>query len=590
MTAKHNEIDMSSGWQGSTTFRIFTLCGLLFTLCLSSCKAKEEVASDPPPPSVDLPPLVKVKVDQAEERIATLKSHIDRLDAQSAQVRRLIDQGEASSRASARLAETKAQRDQLIQRMNQLKELIEELKLKAVTGEASLEVSEMDDHLTDLLKGAVDSYDQLDQLETLRLRGMNGDPIAQFELGKRYEKGDGVEESMVEALRWYVKAAEQNHPEAALAAGYCYRKGKGTKADPVEAFKWYKKSAVAGNPLAASNVGVAYLRGRGVKVNLKEAVRWLREAAQQGIVTAQLYLSDLYVEGKGVSRDLVQARHWLVEAQGREHRKRAKEKLEAFDAQHKDVISREMGVSIRWVALTGGTFSMGHQDRADDARPRREVQIAPFSMSVSEVTVEQYRRCVMAGVCERPPTGQRHCTYHKTRHDQLPMNCVTWDQARRFATWVGADLPSEAEWEYAARSQGNEQSYPWGKEKVTCDRAVVMGMKRKQGSKESADKKGCGRRRASKVCSRPSGLSTQGVCDLIGNVAEWTLDEYYPSYQGAPKDHQPRCAQENCASSQPLIRVVRGGHFASQQSESHALARAKSKTASPEIGFRVVKR
>ncbi|HOU55054.1 MAG TPA: formylglycine-generating enzyme family protein [Myxococcota bacterium] len=181
---------------------------------------------------------------------------------------------------------------------------------------------------------------------------------------------------------------------------------------------------------------------------------------------------------------------------------------------------------IDWVRVEGGTFLMG-SDRGDsDERPRHRVTIRTFEMARTEVTVEQYRRCVEAGACTEPVTGDA-CNWGQAGRDRHPVNCVDWDQAQAFARWAGGRLPSEAEWEYAARSGGQEREYPWGNETATCERAVMW----------DGSGVGCDVRKGTwPVCSRPGGNTEQGLCDMAGNVWEWVQDWYQDSYQGAPTD------------------------------------------------------
>ena len=82
-------------------------------------------------------------------------------------------------------------------------------------------------------------------------------------------------------------------------------------------------------------------------------------------------------------------------------------------------------------------------------------------MAKSEVTVAQYKVCVDEGVCSAPATG-RYCNWGKSGREQHPVNCVDWNQARTFSKWAGGDLPTEAQWEFAARSRGQNITYLWG--------------------------------------------------------------------------------------------------------------------------------
>ena len=207
---------------------------------------------------------------------------------------------------------------------------------------------------------------------------------------------------------------------------------------------------------------------------------------------------------------------------------------------------------IKWIEIPGGRFEMGSRRGGDDdGMPRHEVTVPTFLMAKTEVTVEQYRACVGAGVCSQPGAGDK-CNWGVSGRDSSPVNCVTWHQARVFAKWVGGRLPSEAEWEYAARSAGKDQEYPWGDTVASCAFAIMDDANAARG--QNRETAGCGAGTTSPVCSRPDGNSLQGVCDLAGNVWEWTEDCWHESYTGAPADHVPWTA--GCQSG---ARVWRGG-------------------------------
>ncbi len=90
------------------------------------------------------------------------------------------------------------------------------------------------------------------------------------------------------------------------------------------------------------------------------------------------------------------------------------------------------------------------------------------------------------------------------------MNCVNWHGAKSYCAFVGARLPTADEW-YAEASNGGRRKYPWGSEEATCERSVM-----------NEGGKGCGKDRTWPVCSKPEGNSVSGMCDLSGNVWEWT--------------------------------------------------------------------
>ena len=202
---------------------------------------------------------------------------------------------------------------------------------------------------------------------------------------------------------------------------------------------------------------------------------------------------------------------------------------------------------IEWVRIPGGRFDMGSENGDDDERPVHAVDVSTFELARTEVTVAQYRACVDAGRCEAPDTGHDYCNWGVAGRDDHPVNCVDWNQARAFAAFVGGRLPSEAEWEYAARSGGRDQTYPWGDERATCERAVM----------ETDDGlNGCGKDRTWPVCSKLAGNSAQGLCDLAGNVGEWVEDCWHDSYDGAPADGGAWV--DDCAGDS---RVYRGGSW-----------------------------
>ena len=171
-----------------------------------------------------------------------------------------------------------------------------------------------------------------------------------------------------------------------------------------------------------------------------------------------------------------------------------------------------------------------------------EIPGAGYALARSEVTVGQYARCVEDGGCatyklggiewkERPWSEHPKCVWARREgHEDLPMNCVDWHQANDFCRWVGGRLPSKEEWIREA-SDGGRRAFPWGDEPPTCERAVMDDWQTFEGF---ADRKGCGTQDVWPVCSKPAGSSVHGLCDLAGNVNEWTstqeLQETPPRY------------------------------------------------------------
>ena len=191
---------------------------------------------------------------------------------------------------------------------------------------------------------------------------------------------------------------------------------------------------------------------------------------------------------------------------------------------------------IQWVTIPGGSFMMGsnmQKTLSSSVKPVHRVTVGTFRMSKTEVTVGQYGACVRAGRCKKPVGAYKDCNWGKTGRGTHPVTCVDWKQARAFCRWAGGRLPSEAEWEYAARSGGKNWKYPWGNATPTCSLAV-MGYN-KVTSTDSRPQ-GCGKNSTWPVCSKTAGNTAQGLCDMAGNVSEWTEDCWHGDYRGAPED------------------------------------------------------
>ena len=199
-----------------------------------------------------------------------------------------------------------------------------------------------------------------------------------------------------------------------------------------------------------------------------------------------------------------------------------------------------------FVDIVGGEFSMGYADGLASESPVHDVQVSDFRMLRHEVTVNQYRLCVDAGVCDEPPSGGGF-NWGRVGYGEHPVNGVSWVNAQRFATWSGYRLPTEAEWEYAARSRGQDIRFPWGDDEPDCDLTHNYTC---EGGETVA------------VCTRPDGNSEQGVCNLAGNIWEWVADQYHRTYDGAPADGRAWCDVDDC-SDPSVMRVWRGGDYKS---------------------------
>ena len=192
-----------------------------------------------------------------------------------------------------------------------------------------------------------------------------------------------------------------------------------------------------------------------------------------------------------------------------------------------------------------------------------------YKIDEFEVTNYQYLKCEEAGVCTAPRRNDtmNYPNYHDNpAFADFPVVYVNWDQAAEFCAWAGKELPTEAEWEYAAKSE-DERQYPWGNEEPSCDLLNYNFCVED----------------VSQVGDYSEGASPFGVLDMAGNVKEWVKDWYAP-YSGNPETDP-----EGPVSGSE--KVVRGGCFYNGNPSIKTYARYTIEPISlPEIGFRCIKK
>ena len=147
-------------------------------------------------------------------------------------------------------------------------------------------------------------------LKEIQDLAQSGDSDAQYDLGVRYNNGDGVPMSGAEAVKWFSAAAKQGDLYAADALGSIYEQGDGVPRDPVVAMVWYRKAAEQDYDSAEYSIGLMYRKGEGVEVDNVQAVVWFTKAALQGYVPAECDLGIMYSIGKGVPKDEIQGLAW----------------------------------------------------------------------------------------------------------------------------------------------------------------------------------------------------------------------------------------------------------------------------------------
>jgi len=179
---------------------------------------------------------------------------------------------------------------------------------------------------------------------------------------------------------------------------------------------------------------------------------------------------------------------------------------------------------------------------APDEFPSHNVMLDAYWMDQLEVTNAMYQLCIEAGICTLPQnlgTARKADYFDTVEYKDYPVVYVTWAQANAYCQWAERRLPTEAEWERAARGD-DFRTFPWGEDKPD-ERFANFNMLVTD---------------MSRVGSYPLGASPFGVLDMAGNVAEWTNDIYSPTfYSSAAAMFNPA----GPVSSSSLRRVVRGG-------------------------------
>ena len=227
----------------------------------------------------------------------------------------------------------------------------------------------------------------------------------------------------------------------------------------------------------------------------------------------------------------------------------------------------QSGETIKWidgsvlVYVPAGNFTMGYGGEA----PVHSVSLSGYWIQQTKVTNRMYDLCVKAGVCTPPSQELGGPVFTNPSFASNPVVGVTWDQAQAYCTWIQGSLPTEAQWEKAARG-ANGNSYPWGNSEPTCD---LLNFANCYG-------------RTTNVNTYEAGRSPYGLFDMAGNVFEWVFDWYDANYYGQSP------AQDPTGPASGQYRGVRGSSFETADVQAlSAIRRFNEPTDSGrDIGFR----
>lgn len=233
-----------------------------------------------------------------------------------------------------------------------------------------------------------------------------------------------------------------------------------------------------------------------------------------------------------------------------------------------------INVSRDMVLIDEGLYRMGAEEgdlyASETAKPIHTVDLNPYTIDLYEVTNQEYAECVSAGKCQEPSetdSATRSDYYPDYAH--FPVVNITWQDASDYCAYVGKRLPTEAEWEKAARGTTDYRRYSWGS---GSPRDYLMNI----GSTGVAD--------TEQVNSHTAGYSPYGVADMTANVSEWVSDWYSADYYSVSPTKNP------AGPDSGTQKVVRGDSFASSLTSIHITNRIgmDPEEYSSSVGFRCV--
>ncbi len=369
-----------------------------------------------------------------------------------------------------------------------------------------------------------------------------GDADTQFNLGMMYGEGQNIRKDVEQAIKWLCKAGNQGHNKAKNHLKEVYSKDLSTCPSKEgvlkEAPMWeLLKLAQRDDANAQFDLGVMYGEGQSIQKDVEQAIEWLCKAGNQGHNEAKSYLKEIYSkelstcpsEESAKRKLLLKAQACLAENPPVVH---------TSGKVFQDTLQDDSKGPIM-VTIPGGNFCMGSIQESGwkSEFPVHAVSVKSFAIGIYEVTFDEYDRFADA-------TGRKKPSDSGWGRRNRPVINVSWHDATAYAEWLSGQtreqyhLPTEAEWEYAARA-GTETGYFFGNNKDLLGKYdwyyVNSG-----GKTHPAGKK------------QPNAW---GLYDVHGNVWEWVQDRYGYKYYAESSKENPSGPESGA------IQVIRGGSW-----------------------------
>ena len=374
---------------------------------------------------------------------------------------------------------------------------------------------------------------------------------AQYVLANLYIDGRGVPQDFNKAAELLLKVEKKGGDlvkEAQSVLAFLYLEGWGVPQSDDKAVEMLRKAS--GLSLAETQLKIGELYNKGnkdlhIKRDADKTVKWFRRAAENGNATAQLYMGNVYQKGIGVTKSLTDAKYWWQKAadQGNDDAKEALRSVAKAEkkARETNQTFTVNGVSFEMIYVKGGTFTMGGTTEQfggtyDREKPEHSVTLSDYHIGKYEVTQKLW----MAVMGNNPS---------HFKGDNLPVESVSWNDAQEFIkklnrlTGQKFRLPTEAEWEYAARGGNKSRGY-----KYSGGNSIGLVAWYDENSENRTHIVGS------------NWVSNElGICDMSGNVWEWCQD-WYGDYSSGSQTNP-------MGPSSGTARVLRGGSWSTRAAE-----------------------